>query len=182
MSSKDIITQCAPTLVGLKAGSIFNEHFDDKEVFFKEVSSFNARFKDKGINMIPLSSTSNNALLYVYRKKDLEKDFSNSISKELLTNYGYDSNNVFSSIQKLRERLIDKTFPHEIGLFLGFPPEDVKGFIDKNGQNYKSIGYWKVYGDEVQAQNTFNKYHIFQKILLDRLNKGFNLKQLVIQK
>ena len=182
MSSKDIITQCAPTLVGLKAGSIFNEHFDNKEEFFNQVSSFNARFKDDGINMIPLSSTSNSALIYVYRRKDLENDFKNSISKELLTNYGYDSNNIFSSIQRLRKRMETKGFPHEIGLFLGFPPEDVKGFIDKKGQNYKSIGYWKVYGDEEKAQNTFNKYHRCQKILLDRFNKGFNLKQLVIQK
>ena len=36
-------------------------------------------------------------------------------------------------------------FPHEIGLLLGYPPEDVIGFIENRGQNPLYIGYWKVY-------------------------------------
>ena len=87
------------------------------------------------------------------------------------------------SINKLSSRLEEhKDFPHEIGLFLGYPPEDVKGFIDNNGKNFKSLGYWKVYGDVNKANELFDKYRKCQKILLDRLNMGYTLKQLVIQK
>ena len=28
-------------------------------------------------------------------------------------------------------------FPHEVGLFLSYPPEDVKGFIDHRANNFK---------------------------------------------
>ncbi len=38
-------------------------------------------------------------------------------------------------------------FPHEIDVFLGYPCEDVRGFIRHGGQGYKLCGYWKVYGD-----------------------------------
>ena len=38
-------------------------------------------------------------------------------------------------------------FPHEVGLFLGYPLDDVTGFIEQKGKNYKCCGIWKVYGN-----------------------------------
>ena len=35
-------------------------------------------------------------------------------------------------------------FPHEVGLFLSYPPEDVKGFIDHRANNFKCAGLWTV--------------------------------------
>ena len=34
-------------------------------------------------------------------------------------------------------------FPHEIGLFLGYPLEDVTGFIAAGGAEYRCSGCWK---------------------------------------
>ena len=36
------------------------------------------------------------------------------------------------------------SFPHELGLLLGYPVEDVLGFIRNEGRNYLYCGYWKV--------------------------------------
>ena len=52
----------------------------------------------------------------------------------------------------------DDAFPQEVGFFLGYPPEDVCGFIEQGARNYKCVGCWKVYGDEQQARKTFAKY------------------------
>ena len=49
-------------------------------------------------------------------------------------------------------------FPREVGLFLSYPPEDVKGFIDYRANNFKCTGPWKVYGDEGKARSLFAKY------------------------
>jgi hypothetical protein len=49
-------------------------------------------------------------------------------------------------------------FPHEVGIFLGYPPEDVRGFVEQGGQNYKLCGYWKVYGDVEKAKKRFSQY------------------------
>ena len=123
------------------------------------------------------------ALIYVYRLKDLESDFSNELSRKLLQEYGYDSSDIHSSLERLSSKMIDyQEFPHEIGLFLGYPPEDVKGFIDNKASNYKAVGYWKVYGDVDKAIECFRKYRSCQKVLLDYLNMGFTLNDLVIQK
>ena len=48
-----------------------------------------------------------------------------------------------------------KRFPHEIGVLLGYPAEDVKGFVVNEGKNYLYSGYWKVYGDLSEAKQLF---------------------------
>lgn len=51
-----------------------------------------------------------------------------------------------------------KGFPHEIGIFLGYPLEDVKGFIENSGRHFKICGQWKVYSDTKRAEKLFAKY------------------------
>src|SRR5699024_9979090 len=50
------------------------------------------------------------------------------------------------------------SFPHEIGFFLGYPYEDVVGFIENEGENYLCSGCWKVYARERDAQSCFCCY------------------------
>ena len=49
-------------------------------------------------------------------------------------------------------------FPHEIGAFLGYPAEDVRGFIQNEGKGCLMTGYWKVYENLAGAKMIFNKY------------------------
>ena len=58
-------------------------------------------------------------------------------------------------IRRLRE---NDEFPHEIGLFLSYPPEDVRGFIENKACRFKCAGLWKVYGDEERAKELFRQY------------------------
>lgn len=51
-----------------------------------------------------------------------------------------------------------KEFPHEIGVFLGYPMEDVIGFIENNDKNCLCTGYWKVYSNPERAKNLFRYY------------------------
>ena len=183
MTLKKIITHCAPTLAGLKTANLFNEKFDNEEELLKEIEKFNANFHDYGLKMIPLKLENNMSMIYVYRINDLQKDLKNDLSKELLSRYGYESCDIQDALVRLSNRIkCSKDFPHEIGLFLGYPPEDVKGFIDNNAQNYKFIGYWKVYGDLESAKQSFTKYRKCQQIYLNCIRNGFSLEQLVIQK
>lgn len=77
---------------------------------------------------------------------------------DFLTSEGYEN----------RERLIDilatlrkhstGCCPHEVGIFLGYPLEDVLGFIANGGKNCLTCGYWKVYADPEAKQILFNTY------------------------
>ena len=50
------------------------------------------------------------------------------------------------------------SFPHEIGLFLGYPFDDVMGFIENRGENFLCSGCWKVYAKERDALACFCSY------------------------
>ena len=71
-------------------------------------------------------------------------------------------------------------FPHEIGLFLGYPYEDVIGFIKNKGKNYTYCGYWKTYGDPEISKKKFQQ---FQKCVFEykrMYEKGKVIKQLIV--
>ena len=71
-------------------------------------------------------------------------------------------------------------FPHEVGLFLSYPPEDVKGFIENRAANAKCTGVWKVYGDERQARQTFAKYKKCTDIYCRSWRAGSSLERLAV--
>ena len=48
-------------------------------------------------------------------------------------------------------------FPHEIGFVLGYPIEDVDGFMSNGGQGARTCGRWKVYGDVDEALRRFKE-------------------------
>ena len=76
----------------------------------------------KGIKIQTLRKSKKSVLIYVYRIDMLAKDLMKPGVKEVLTYYGYDSTEPEKAIEKLKMRLSETTqFPHEIGLFLGYP-------------------------------------------------------------
>ncbi|MDO4518091.1 MAG: DUF3793 family protein, partial [Bacillota bacterium] len=93
---------------------------------------------------------------------------------------------------QLRQRLSNREdFPHEIGLFLGYPPEDVKGFIDDKEsdlgkacgacRNCKSVGYWKVYHNPEEAEKIFNRYRKCTRVYHKHWLNGKPVESLTIK-
>ena len=70
--------------------------------------------------------------------------------------------------------------PHEVRLFLSYPPEDVKGFIENHAANAKCTGVWKVYGDERQARQTFARYKKCTQTYCERWRSGVELDRLAV--
>ena len=71
-------------------------------------------------------------------------------------------------------------FPREVGLFLSYPPEDVKGFIDHRASGFKCAGLWKVYGDEEKARSLFAQYKKCTEIYCALWQSGSKLEQLAV--
>ena len=97
----------------------------------------------------------------------------------LLEQYGYDRTQPLDQkLERLRQRMeTSKQFPHEIGLFLGYPVEDVVGFIHQKGQNFKLSGPWKVYGDVERAKKSFQRIARVSTALRQRMEQGLSLFQ-----
>ena len=87
---------------------------------------------------------------------------------------------VAENLDRLRIRLAESSFPHEIGLFLGYPLADVQGFIAHCGRNYRLCGCWKVYGDPCFAQRCFAKYKKCRDVYLKCYEQGQLLSRLTV--
>ena len=99
----------------------------------------------------------------------------------ILKECGYCRFSTQDCIARLKERLSEGNgFPHEIGLFLGYPPEDVRGFIQNKALGHKVTGYWKVYGDEKKALKTFSKYRKCTRVYTKKQAEGVSIEQLAV--
>ena len=78
---------------------------------------------------------------------------------QIFQDMGYQDHAMGKILYAFRQRyegylLRNQEFPHEMGLLLGYPVEDVKGFIRNGGENCLYIGYWKVNLDFKKLTNT----------------------------
>jgi hypothetical protein len=97
-------------------------------------------------------------LLLLYKKDLLTRALLSEEAWSILAPLGYPHPCCLNAwLERLAMRF-DGDFPHEIGLFLGYPPEDVRGFIQDRGRSALASGYWKVYGNVVEAKQTFKKF------------------------
>ncbi len=183
MSEDMVVKHCAPTLAGLKTGNIFSTSYNSLKQLKREVDDLNETLEKKGLKILVLRQSGGRALLYMYRPSQLQNDLTKEEAQRILSGFGYEKTDHRFCIRRLMQRLCDSDeFPHEIGLFLGYPPEDVKGFIECNGRDCKYCGYWKVYGDVDTAEKTFAKYSKCTCAYLNCLKNGTALSKLAVKK
>ncbi len=181
MSEGLLVQHCSPTLAGLKTGSLFSASFGSAEEMQRDMQAFNRRFRDKGVRIVPLRYSGGRALLYLYRPGRLEQDLQDETARELLERYGYAPMLPGRCVSCLRQKMqAGNAFPHEVGLFLGYPPEDVRGFIEQGAANYKCVGCWKVYGDEKQARELFAKYKKCTDVYCRQFAAGRSVERLIV--
>lgn len=181
MYEEMIVRHCSPTLAGMKAGNMFSVPYECPAQLLGEIRQLNWRLKEKGLRMIPLKISKKRALLYLYRESRLTEDFSDELTKKLLEQEGYENDRCKNCIARLAGKIRETDcIPHEVGLFLGYPSEDVDGFIRHKACDYKCVGCWKVYGDEEKAQKTFAAYKKCTEIYCARWAAGMPLEQLAV--
>ncbi|MBP3723366.1 MAG: DUF3793 family protein [Selenomonadaceae bacterium] len=174
-------SHAALTLLGIKPGSLVSFKKSDFDDFDFLLSSYRRCFACKGISVCILSENKEYAHIFLYRRSLLEEALKNEIAREILLSLGYPQN-IFLSLAYLKRRYSkDGAFPHEIGLFLGYPPEDVKGFIENKGRNFLLCAYWKVYVNEQEAKKIFEKYASCAKKFCDELSGGASILDLSVK-
>lgn len=181
MSEQILVKHCAPTLAGIKTGNLFNFWFDSQGELKEIIKQWNSQLNFKGVYVEALKASNGRALIYVYREKMLEKDICEGRAKSFLFNYGYRDFSVGNCISTLKSRIAGSDeFPHEIGLFLGYPLEDVIGFIENAGENSKCVGCWKVYCNECEAIKLFARFKRCKEVYTRLFNNGRSIEQLAI--
>lgn len=181
MSEEILIRQGAPTLAGIKTGSLFPCPCEDREDLLADIRRLNRRLSPKGLCLLPIRFLAGQALLYLYRPAELRRDLRDARVSELLRQAGYEDESCARCVARLACRFRESgEFPHEVGLFLSYPPEDVKGFIDHRANGFKCAGLWKVYGDEKKARELFARFKKCTEIYCALWEAGSGIEQLAV--
>ena len=181
MSEDYLIRNCAPTLAGIKTASLFTCPYDTRQALIDFIRSMNRRLGEKGLRLLPLRFSEKKALIYLYRPARLRKDLADTRAVRLLQEQGYHPGSCEQCLVHLARKLrSQEDFPHEIGLFLGYPPEDVHGFMEKGPDCCKCTGCWKVYGNEEAAKKKFSQYKKCTRVYCRRWAEGANIDRLTV--
>lgn len=173
-----VALQCAPFLKGLKVSCVISM---DEELY-GELSEL---FAGMDIVYHVLSRSGGKCLVLFYRPIEMKVYLADKQVRTLLGEYGYADMHVEEMFERLSDRIRDFAaremgFPHEIGVFLGYPPEDVKGFIKNEGKRYLMIGYWKVYSDLAGARMIFQAYDRAKDCAVNEFLTGKSIREIAL--
>jgi len=159
-----IICFGAPVADGIKSAILINLSRPGEDIRHKWRRARDDMPAPLSLEFAEMASTERSVLLLVYRPELIARAIKPETTRKFLSRFGYAGfDSPSNCIGRLRERFSDKLpakVPHEVGVFLDYPLEDVIGFIENEGKNCKCAGYWKVYGDMNSAIGKFNAYKI----------------------
>ncbi len=177
---KALAFHCAPALAGMKAGNLLCGHEIGSAAYRQEIDRLNGALNGRDMYFYPICMEHRPGMLLVYRKKRLKEQLKTPGRQAFLQNLGYPMQRPLEEIlAHLTLRMQqEEGFPHEIGLFLGYPLEDVEGFCTHQGKHYKHNGYWKVYGNEQETAALFERFTFCRQAVCHRVNAGMSITQL----
>jgi hypothetical protein len=175
-----LIHYCAPALAGLKPANLFSWPYHPGENMSEALNTANSALNSKGVFLEALRNGRLSILVLVYRKTHLEALLNNEKAAGILRDKGYPVGSVADCIDFLKSRISAGSFPHEIGILLGYPPEDVAGFILNGGKGGRCGGCWKVYSDAADAERLFAAYRNTTGTFIKRHLNGASVAQLTV--
>jgi hypothetical protein len=111
----------------------------------------------RGISALALRESTGGSLVLLFRRRHLVRKALTGVPARFLSSMAYPvGSGVDACLRVLQDRFqVPGEFPHEIGIFLGYPPEDVIGFRSGRPSPYSCRGYWQVYHRPDRAERTF---------------------------
>ncbi len=175
-----IALQCAPVLLGVKLANILIiPTINDQQT--KEL------FQDSTLTLAYLFTYLDKSYYLLYQKDGLEMYLCSEQVLAARLSIGLKP----SSLREMMHQIaceyenclrFHHRFPHEIGFLLGYPPQDVLGFIHEDGKNYLYCGYWKVYANLSMTLELFESYEKVREFLLEYLLHGGHIAHILKHK
>lgn len=175
-----IVLQCAPFLKGKKVSCGITM----EDAMYDELYNI---LGGSGISYRRLSAAEGRCLVLFYREKELSEYLNRVGIRSFIREFGY----IEMGLDEMLERLSCRTalfsreeigYPHEIGIFFGYPVEDVQGFIRNAGREYLFLGYWKVYSNPMAAKMIFKEYDQAKVCAVNEFLTGKSIKDIACNK
>ncbi len=122
--------------------------------------------------------------MLIYHEQWVKEYLASREVSDLLRVLGYEGKGFYEVLHSVRKKYRsymkkEGEFPHELGLLLGYPAEDVKGYMDNKGRNYLCTGYWQVYADPAAKLNLFQKFELARERLIRAIFDGKEIQELI---
>lgn len=171
---------CSPTLRKVKPSNLFTLHKERCPNWRADLDECRTTLERFGYGMVVLEDNARYLVVMVYHIASLRHCLAQREPGQWLDSLGYSgAASLEGKLERLGDRFRKDSFPHEIGLFLGYPTEDVRGFIDNKGKNCKYTGEWKVYGDLTEALRLFQSYKDSRRWVMEQAKKGKRLEDIL---
>lgn len=169
--------QCAPLITGLKVSNLLIIPKGNEEVVKRILNR-------TGISFYRLIQIRTKTTFLLFRRNELEEFLSDENVRNVFIRAGYKSLQIGKILRTFSLRYEaymqgDKCFPHEMGLLLGYPVEDVVGFVENNGKNFLYSGYWKVYENQKAKVKLFDKFKVAEETLIHLLSNGLSMSDII---
>ena len=173
----NLMLEGAPFLSGLRAANLVN-------MSRTQFKSLKPALQNTNISYYILFNGGDKFTVLLYRYQELQQYLSCLEARNILDKRGYHSTDVYELLflfalnyKKFLCGMSD--FPHEMGLFLAYPIEDVIGFIKNDGKNSLCTGYWKVYEDVSEKKKLFDSFELAKQRMMQLISRGLNVMELV---
>lgn len=171
------VFQCAPLIVGLRISSLISIHNEC-------TGQIRALLKESGISCFTLCKNRERTAVLFFCRERLREYLSGYEAGRLLGEAGYDTLCLPDILWEFRARYRRyragiSEFPHELGLILGYPAEDVRGYIQNRGKNALYTGCWKVYARVPEKTDLFRMFELAREMLLGLLKSGAGAPEII---
>ena len=163
---------CGVTFAGLKIASLVSLRKGEEDV----IQTLSHRFAGKGFAFRLLREDEERLLVFVFHRARLEKYLLSADVRAFLARFGYGYASAEEALAQLKCRMKGE-FPHEIGVFLGYPLGDVCGFLQDPG-GCVLCGAWKVYENADEAARTFERFRRCSACICRHMDRGRTLSQI----
>lgn len=159
----------APILRGVKPAWLLTMHSECLAIWRECKADL---CEETGLKTVEIVTGRGAVLLLIYDESALERVLCDHHAAELLDDCGYPvACGLEQILSCLQMRFAMTDFPHEVGAFLGYPIEDVNGFIENRGRNFVACRYWKVYHNADRALETFRRIDEAKNYAMELLTK-----------
>jgi len=134
-----------------------------------------ALLAESGLAVRELADRGSALLLLLYRPEALGALLAQKSVSVILGKAGYGApNDLEKVLDELERRVAGEGFPHEIGVFLGYPLKDVVGFMGWARINFTCQGPWKIFGDPSRSLQLARAHRECRCRMSEQLASGCN--------
>lgn len=164
------ILEClGPTLMDLKPAELLNIGIDQR-MAWDEFKYLLTRHPEVGLEEVRRVNKRRQVLFY--NRRILSRQLSNPVIQEFLQGMNYPkSYSLEAHIQHLVQKIRFEDFPHEVGIFLGYPLKDVLGFMGLVSLPYVKTQGWRIYGDQKLSDEWFERYQQARRLMNKALSQ-----------